>query len=423
MIVDRLTAILTADTQGFEGGMNRAQAQLNGFAKSSDGANHGVTVLRRGIQGLAIEATGVGGPIGHIITGLLTLGAGSSVMLGVAAGIGGIAAIFHLATKEARDLEDANKKLAKSFDDVLAASKPNVSASAQFVDAQIALGNAQQRLHEIISQRNAAASDQGAAGVPSQRVLDAARNQVNILTRTVEQLGLQWHHANTQVVTDVDKANEGLRDIADNFAIIQGNIADIVNDPNFQSFIQSITVGKVPELTKAIRQMGDRVKAPSLSDKDAKGAAQGIGEKIADPMKDALDQAGFAAGQAFVEGLMNGVISLRDLLKAFIAAFLQVAIVKVVHIILGIASPSRVAFAAGANFSQGLAMGIASGGAAVAGATGAIASRMAGTARFSLNMSGMPAATNPLAAARDGQWQRFVRETAIVARGDGFKFA
>ena len=44
-----------------------------------------------------------------------------------------------------------------------------------------------------------------------------------------------------------------------------------------------------------------------------------------------------------------------------------------------------------------------------------------GAGLMTLNLGNMPAATNPLAATRDAQWQVFLKESLLVGRAGGFR--
>lgn len=83
-------------------GAGTASNALPALARSTTSTTQGVTHLRGALQLLAIQATGIPGPLGRIASALGMIGAGSTVMVGALAGI----AVLGLAWRKFR--EDAN---------------------------------------------------------------------------------------------------------------------------------------------------------------------------------------------------------------------------------------------------------------------------------------------------------------------------
>ena len=88
-------------------GLANIRAQTQGadaaLASSTAGANR----LRGGLLALATSATGVPPAIGSVVSGLLLMGAGSAVVLGVAAGVAVIAAAYNALTRSQREARQA----------------------------------------------------------------------------------------------------------------------------------------------------------------------------------------------------------------------------------------------------------------------------------------------------------------------------
>lgn len=407
MIIDRLTAVLTADTGGFEGGMNRAQAQLAGFTRSSENAGHGVTMLRRGFQGLAIQATGVGGPIGHITSGLLMLGAGSAVMLGAAAGIGLVAAAFKYLEERA-----------------IAAGKADLEATAIIArHGQLLLGISASPENRSLLAGNVTAAQQA--------VQQAQDRYVDSIGHGTEATQLFWD-ALIRAKVGLMQAEQALA----RMDVTLGRVAASLNQvrkgmEGIKSFQEANMKGggfeNIKGMAEPIAAFGGMEGIKSFQEAHIKGGGvenlKGMIEPITDATTEAMLAAGMAGGQAFVNGLMQGIVSLKDVLRAFLEVFFEIGVLKVVKDVLKVHSPSQVAFGMGQNFSMGLAQGIAAGGMNVAGASASLTARLVGSASLGLNVSGMPQAGNPLAAARDADWQRFLRESNLVAQSGGFRFA
>ena len=175
-------------------------------------ATEGLASVRRGMEQLAAQATGVEGPIGRIASGLLMFGTGGLVTLGVVAGIGAIAGAYQSATQAVNDLREANEKASASFQDVLAAGRPNVTARRAYQAARIELEAAQAQLTELRESRDPTKSAFYFRGhglgvllpkFPATTAEIATQQQtVDVLTNKVHGLRDAWQHADAAVVTD-----------------------------------------------------------------------------------------------------------------------------------------------------------------------------------------------------------------------------
>ena len=88
----------------------------------------GVGHLRNAMSLVALEATGTAGPIGHLANALLLFGAGSSLTLGVAAGLAVIAGGYRLITKDARDAAESHQQFVDKLNEANAKRVPDQAA-------------------------------------------------------------------------------------------------------------------------------------------------------------------------------------------------------------------------------------------------------------------------------------------------------
>lgn len=140
-------------------------------------------------------------------------------------------------------------------------------------------------------------------------------------------------------------------------------------------------------------------------------------------------------GADLIRGLVDGSFDTGEFLKQSFITIASNFILGPLGGFLGIASPSKVTAEMGRNLVIGLEQGIMSrvreGGVSAAWSTvlgqietagagrfGGVAGRLSGP---SLDLSSMPPARNPLAAARDRDWQLFLRAGLDAARADGFR--
>src|SRR6267378_6839454 len=115
-VVSTITARLEADTQDFQAGMAQATQTTGRLEGGFTKANASTALLRRGLTGLAFQLTGTTGPLGRVAAGLLLFEGGSTLILGVAAGIAAIGLALRALTQDSRDSAAAQETLAKSLD-------------------------------------------------------------------------------------------------------------------------------------------------------------------------------------------------------------------------------------------------------------------------------------------------------------------
>jgi hypothetical protein len=153
---------------------------------------------------------------------------------------------------------------------------------------------------------------------------------------------------------------------------------------------------------------------------DIKRQMEGAIKPATDHVGKAMKEAGVMGMTALVMGFVEGGNKMKDFLKNFVMAFLEMAISAVVRSVLKIGSPSKVAMGWGMNVAQGLAMGMKAGSGMVRASARTLA--QATSPSFSLQVS-VPNPGNPMILARDRQWQESLRESLLVAQRGGFKLA
>lgn len=446
MLIDTLTAKLTADASGFTPVMEKAGQQLRGLQGHGEAAGHGLTLVRRGFESLAIQAIGVSGPIGRISSGLLTLGAGSTTVLGVVAGIGLIAGAYKLASRE---LDHFNSL---TDDAIKGAAKFLNSAHQMAVAARAEVAG---RLRDAIEELKRSATPTaivGRGGIitgyapPNAGTVIAAQNAVHALRFELQQaddavkrleISMRDEHKtkeHTEITNDLANAYENFTDKISDLRIALQLLrpsfveqVQMVRDMNLAFTQLMARQGVIGQAAPQLEPTTTRP-FPTLRGKPQFVTANGVTaenplKKTNEEMEKELKERGAEIGAAFIMAMAQGAKSASDFLKQVMLEIANIAIVHIFKLALGIASPSRVGIDLGKNFSYGLATGVGAGAPAVGGASGAVAARMAGSAAFSLNLSGMPPAMNPLAAARDQEYQRFFREGALVAKAAGFQFS
>jgi len=181
---------------------------------AAEGHARGIHMMRSAMMGLAFQATQTGGPTGHLASGLLLFGGGSTLVLGVAAGLALIAGGLHLVTQELHDATQAHEGFVKQLTQIATGKVP---AQAALNDANLALSNARDALAAL--QERAAAFGTGKAGVGSAisgrvdpKALEAARSALQAAQAVVDQLtnAAQQEHVHAGEKT-ADQFLEGFR--------------------------------------------------------------------------------------------------------------------------------------------------------------------------------------------------------------------
>jgi hypothetical protein len=465
-IIETLTAKLEAETADFQAGMSQATQQLQDFtatgatpatvatqkldATATTTSGHGIGVLRRGLEALAFQASGVSGPIGHVTAGLVQLGGGTGVTLVAAAAIATLGLAFREMTQDTRDNEQALSDLATNLDTLgphaqivaakvrlalLEAQRQDVSIPTQLGRAFKAIFGASFAEQEEQLQRQIAAltTQIGKAEKefeqPWRKALDASTEAVR------EQTAAQLHMGDTTAVATEAVRRQHLEHdkippaIAAEIAANERLAASLETGTNaYRSSINALveanirmgtlgqTAAQVDEILRR-RQLLNEGVDPAIA---ASTAAQ---ERLAaernrfaakfrqifGDLNDQLADLGASAGKELIHGLITGMQSLEDTLKSFVLSFIEATIWSVLGGILGkiIGNPFSAAAEVGAK--------------TIASAGGIAPQLMAGPGgHATLDFSGIAPLT-AFAVARDPEFQRVLREGIIVSHGQGFR--
>lgn len=354
--------------------MNRARGSMNDFAMRAGQSSRAIGILRNGMVGLATQAAGVTGPIGRLAQGLLMLGGGGTVVLAVAAGVGAISIAYRKLTQDSRDAEQAQKDLTKALQ--------GVGVHGQLTAARMQEANARQALGRL--------DQPGFFG----RIADIFRTEGEMETR--RQAALR----------DISGAENAVARAAAEVAKWQAAIAaDAEREASAR--MRSLmaldkTIAKLPpkELTEAGRIKGLRMDE-AIGGKETFEAMRDSLNSLPGKMRFGLEQAGISesmrefgisVGRQFAMGMLEGIQSMADLFKMVISSVLDFALGSIL----------------GAIFPP-------------AAALGGIKGSAVAPAKMGLDISGLPKAATPMAAARDAQWQNFLRESVLVAKSQGFR--
>jgi hypothetical protein len=369
--LDTIVATLRADTAQFESGMQRAGRQVDGLRTSSVGAEHGLRVLRSGVVSLALSTTGVDSGIGRIAQALLLLGAGSTAVLGVAAGVAVIAKAYDVMTARAREA-------AKAQDDLRAAIAKMAEAArdpAEKLREQLMKGQAEiARLNKEITEREQAIAAREAVGLTGgvARLRDELiklRSQRNALILQIRQL-LGGAVTLEAVTVDVPPRPGGMRPPG-----------DLIRSRDFQGGAP----GLPPLRGRDIRFY------PTLPEMKT-----GL-DTLQNELEPVVQQMGQLLGHVFAQAMMGGITDLKDIFKSILASFLE----------------------AGINFAISKSIG----GIFHPSGAGGVAASVQGGGQFSVVAPPLPQMIHPYDAARMAEWQQLYRETALVANSQGFRAA
>lgn len=334
--------------------------------------------LKQGISSLAFQAAGLPGPLGKMTTSLLSFAGGSALVLGVVAGLGLISAAFNKIGEAAENAEKLSRDAAEAFTKHLGAIRGTGE------DQRFGLVT---RLRELRTELERLQTERVLQGFT---IFDKTRAMV----RTEQEIGelvaalgrLDAKAAESQLADHFREVDAAVRAVANSFGTLLNPLAD--------AWFQKVEEG--PPIPP---QWLDRKQFSKSLDQDA------INKKIREmlgnqDMLDDLTQLGVSAGRQFVLGLIEGIESLEDLLKRVVMTVLDFFITK------GITS-------------------ILSGGSAfVANATSAPAAAMSPYTEplgLQLSMTNYPPPRTPFDMARDVEVQRWLRETLLVARSQGFQ--
>lgn len=117
-MADIVRLAIVYDTSRAAAALRGLDTQLATTARTTTTTNHATATLKRGLVGLAMQATATSGPVGQLTQALLLLGGGTGAILIVAGAISGLALAYEAFTKDTRDAEAAQKELVKQLQQV-----------------------------------------------------------------------------------------------------------------------------------------------------------------------------------------------------------------------------------------------------------------------------------------------------------------
>lgn len=396
IVSDTIVARLEADTADFTRGFQQAgqtsrrlEGSLGFLQRSTADTTKATHLMRGALSNLAIQATGVPGPIGHIAQALLQLGGGATAVITVAAAIGTLALAYRALTADSRDNEKAQEDLIHALE--------GVGVHAKLTAA---------RMEEAKAHAAIATAEEGGGGF-FQRILDVFRTEGEIETRRQKALSASAI-AETHVLQAVQEVAKWEKDVAD--AAERERLARERSVAALEKQLHNTKILKQDWeniLAKAERFAMSDAKFRSIEAfrgaREGKGDEAGSKEVIEATFKPSaflkeLERFGVSAGKQFALALITGIQSMQDVMKSVLLQFLSVGLDEIFG-----------------NLFHGLFSGGPKIGSKDTG-------NLIKSASFSLNPSGgMPAPTTPFAVMRDAEWIRFLTGSLVVARSNGFR--
>jgi len=392
--LEQVRARLVADASGFQAGMQQAQGSLQGFTRTGADAGRGMHMVRGAMVALAAEATGTAGPLAHLSSGLLLFGGGSTVLIAIAAGVAAIGAAIHALGAESREAAKQTEQLLKT----LTAIGPIGAARAEIMRITSALADAQARLAAL---QRPVTPDIGNISTaldiafPQGRAADAERIKAQI-TGLQNDLVRAQGRLNAAIQTQQDALERILHqrnEEARRLDFIGNKSENIALD--WQAAEESIR-----HSVDALNVLKEKDIEKLMSTESLGGTkfAKGLKGQVEDATKP-LRELGVSAGRQLIMGIMDGMMSMQEILKRVFLTLIDFAI---------------------GQFLGGIFhTGVMGGGHAISGEG---AARLVGpaTMQMNMNMSGLQPLT-VFALSRDPAWQQAFRETQLVATQQGFR--
>lgn len=393
--VGELLIRIRADVNQLEAGLKKAEGLTTGLATRTA---PGLRAVQNAFAALGFQAAGLPGPIGRLSRLLLMFAAGGVVTLGVVAGIGAIGLAWKKLRADADELRKAADEAIKSL-----IKLPEAVRVSQDV------ATARQRFAQVEREMQLIAG----TGAPPEGISERLF-RLRFYPGTaaglnkMRELVVEWG----RLAGAIAAGERSLRQFATtaNLEAVRGlglvpTMAAIPGGPEtreerLQRRVNNL-LGIPQEMPAGFQDIGlERFQArvneilrrmPRLP-------------KVDLDIRRAWRELGFTIGDYFLEGF-------RAATEGGIGGFLKsLGFTLLRGVIFGaITTATGGTFAAGFATGTGIPIPAKSGG----GGGGASAPQ--------LNFSNFPAATNPLAAARDREWQRFFRESGLVAAQGGFR--
>lgn len=401
-VLDTITFRLQADVAQFQNGLAQASGSVNSFTTNAGASHRAVSLFRAGLTGLAVQATGVSGPVGRLAQAMLLFSGGGALVLGAAAGIGVIATAYQHLAKRAEEAEAAQRKLAEFRTSRLQA----IGAITDPAQAE----NAVQRLREMRSLFAEQTRDMSTlSGVLGEATFDATKladamlgrlgpaakdtaQQIAALEAAIRAVDLaRWKEFNEEQAAFIQQ----MQQLA---TIPPPEVKPFIFDPDDIHDVGK-EVGK--RFAEGIEE-GFRQAAADL--KRAVKTELGKLKDVTQDVQTQMEQMGRDAIRAFVSGIIDGTADFFDLLASVLKSFLIGTVTDAIGGFLFGSGGSKVGFAS------------------TAGEGRVIPELNPSVMTPAMNLTvNLPPARSPFDMARDADWQRALRESLTVAKGGGFR--
>ncbi|MGH2406419.1 MAG: hypothetical protein ACRDGN_18450 [bacterium] len=188
MAFDVITRFFFSDS-GLSVGLAQANAALRRVSQSGPEARRGLQLAQIGIQQLALQATGLAGPLGRVAQALLQFGGGNALVLGAAAGIGVVAFAYRALTKDSREAAEAQEKLREGLVRTAAARAQAMLPESARIRQELAAN--QEQLKALEAERTLRLQVVRAAGGPAAM----AATDAELIARDRELLDIEKQRA------------------------------------------------------------------------------------------------------------------------------------------------------------------------------------------------------------------------------------
>lgn len=430
------------------------------------GGARGIGTVRSSLASLAAMSIGVRGTLGTLSSALLFMSVGNLTAIGVIGGIMLLVKGFQLLTAKAREQREELTKLIAKYKEL--ADKRFIRPEQTFENDANKLRAERARLLERAAERRArlggvVGAQLGFTREEAQRLSDINAG-LRAINGELEDIRRQdwkswwdvFHKGAGQAIDAAAKNSQKLRDelrelkdkeLAEwNHAMQEMeqawfNIALGQRQARLELIRQAEavrdTLNPTRELAREWERLTDLVRGGFLQQSEAEAAirrqwAELLGDAV--PVREAQEQfqelgrtAAETFTRSFIRTFMDGKMDFGSLFKNLLATIIEEAILSAIRGALNKSSKGT-----GLNLGPfgellGTVIPILHEGGMVRGAPGSNVPAVLQEGetvipRGGINLSvTMPAANNPLAVARDAQWQAALRESIMVARQQGFR--
>lgn len=415
--VGELLVRLRADVSQLEAGLRTAETGLNTLGTTGGKSRVSMARLQHALRGVAVNAAGLPGPLGRVSNLLLGFAPGGFATSAALAGLGAMALIWQAIAKNAAAAREELERNAKALSEL----------------RNLRIGRIQEFLRPAFSEEQRLRAE-----------IAALRARFPVAFQPGVDISAPWFtQAEREAVATVAKLEDALRSLEQPFEqLIEHLEANARRIAELREELKTLGATVVGEGTRPgtfanllLRSIIDAEERKEVSDVVLSlPNLQRVQDRLIGLMQRAWRQAwrdldmtqfmrwqifqeqltqgfrqlGQSAAQAFFdEFIMTGKVNLGRFFRSLVAAAVNVGITALFTAAGAPVGPSMIV---------GMGMGTAFG----------FSQRrpdLASGLTLTLDFANFPPATNPLAAARDRDWQKLLRESASYARASGFRFA